>query len=595
MTQPLSERLTDSAMFEGTAPAAFAPVLALLAELEAVTLDEATPLEARRPRARAVRTQLLAAAAGLAGTTPPALSAQSPEHARWFTEAVLLWTHYADAGGRVLLDTMVSGTLARFRPDLVATPADRRRIRDGLARAFAWPEAELAAIERAVESRISNLRVKNAIAAHLARSLDGAPGSARLQQQILALFQRFHGPLPLRPGDVDVTLTSTTLLFGLPFAHGILLRPDFDQRPADERAAVAAFLALVDKAKNSFDTLRFPGFGYYDRGRLDPALLPEMTAAVEAHLGGVPERVVAETLATMVSLVPSQEADLFLIHDIWGHGWEESLCEFEWSYTRLVELREPVGPGSGPRFGGDQALAAAFVVQDGRVVLDAAALERALLGDLRGRITIGLNVVVAECLADLVEHKYERRRAPTDPPLPSTSLFPEAPQKLDLSLRDVQTLLKAAHRPYRRLLAEPAEQHKLTAALAATGLPEAGLPEAVAQAVALLRERWGHLLETAMRPPQPAGEGLVKVNLAERVMLGMVALAAEVGAFLDAADADGPAGPRASIDLLVLVLGWFYEQDRRLHFWHLDELLRAELRPTFDRFERALTAGAPPG
>ena len=68
--------------------------------------------------------------------------------------------------------------------------------------------------------------------------------------------------------------------------------------------------------------------------------------------------------------------------------------------------------------------------------------------DLRGRIAVGLNVVVAECLADLVEHKYVRRRAAGDPPLPSSSLFPDAPLKLDLSLKDTQTLLKAAHRRF---------------------------------------------------------------------------------------------------------------------------------------------------
>jgi hypothetical protein len=43
----------------------------------------------------------------------------------------------------------------------------------------------------------------------------------------------------------------------------------------------------------------------------------------------------------------------------------------------------------------------------------------------------------------------------------------------------------------------------------------------------------------------------------------------------------------------VLLLGTFYEQDRRLFFWHLDELLRDELGPTLARFEAALNETPP--
>ena len=470
-----------------------------------------------------------------------------------------------------LVDSHRSTTLARFTPDLPDGEAAREAVRSALRRTFGWSEAALAALEESLARRISNLGLKNAIAAHLAGLLSGAPGSPALAAQTLRLFERLYGPLPLRPGDVDITLTSTTLILGLPFVGETLLRADFPARPAEERAAIAAFLRAVDKHKSSFrGTLRFPGFGLYDRGLVDRALIAELTAVIGARPGfaGVQEKVVAETLATMVTVEASQEADKFLIHDIWGHGWEESLCDFEWTYARLIELREPVGAASGPRFGGEATppLREAFAVEDGRVVLDRARCLRTVEADLRGRITIGLNVVVAECLADLVEHKYGRRRAPGNPRLPSSSLFPDAPLKLDLSLKDTQTLLKAAHRSYRRLLAEPAEAARLEAELAAGGVPEAGRGEAVAQALDLLRVELGHVFDTALTPPEARGAGEVRVNLAQRVALGMAALDAALSRFLDDADAGlAPGAPRwrrpqACLDLLVLLLGWFYEQ-----------------------------------
>jgi hypothetical protein len=46
--------------------------------------------------------------------------------------------------------------------------------------------------------------------------------------------------------------------------------------------------------------------------------------------------------------------------------------------------------------------------------------------------------------------------------------------------------------------------------------------------------------------------------------------------------------PCSSIDLIVVLLGWFFEQDRAVHFWHADELLRSELPPALERFQQAL-------
>jgi hypothetical protein len=600
--------LDDASLFAARVPRAWAPLLARLADLDLLLAEgSGSDLDARRVRAAPIRADLLAGAAVLAGRSPPPLHSGSAEHARWFTEAALLWPHFADAGGRTLVDTHRSPTLARFRPDLVSGPAERAAIRAALADTFAFAPDVLARVEAEVAHRISNLSVKRAIAARLAQGLDAAPGSEGLAAQALRLFQRLYGPLPFRAGDVDVTLTTTSLVVGLPFSGTTFLGRDAGARPPAERAAIDAFLAEIERHKSSFDTLRFPGFGLYDRARVDPALVEELTAAAatEPGLGTVSAPVVAETLATMVTLVPSPDAELFLVHDIWGHGWEESLCDFEWSYARLVELREPVHAGSGPRFGGADTppLVRAFAVAAGRVALDRPLFHRIVESDLRGRITVALNVVVSECLADLVEHQYVRRRSPGDPPLPSSSLYPDAPTKIDLGLRDVQTLLRAAHRSYRRLLTEPAEAARLEAELRAAGLPEAGLAGAVADAVHAVRTDFAHVLETRMTggtppPPETAGDDddTVPANLAQRVMLSMVAVGAAVDRFLADADAAFAAAgtgdrwrcPAACIDLLVLLLGWFYEQDRGLYFWHLDELLRDELAPTLARFQRAL-------
>jgi hypothetical protein len=645
-----ADRLSDAALFDREVPASWQPLLAGLAQLEAL-LDEEGPSDdpGRRARAAAILKALLAQAGRLHGKSPRQLHARSPNHALWFTEAVLLWPYFAEAGGRVLVDSHDSPTLRRFQADLRAGEAERAALATALRRTFGWSERELARLEATVRARISNLRIKQAITARLYRELraptppggtptGGTPAPAlssgpsegpeppamssaqqsraplsampELQHKILKLFQRLYGPLPFRPGDLQLTMTSTALIFGLPFEKTTFLRPGFEERTALERTAINLFLEKVNKHKNSFDSLRFPGFGLYERAEVDPALIEALTAAVakEPGLESVRSAVVAETLATMVTLIPSQHAEMFLVHDLWGHGWEESLCDFEWSYARLIELREPIHPQSGARFGADTLrLRDAFVTAGGGVSLDPQMLGRVVRADLRGRIQVALNVVVAEALADLVEHRYVRRRAPGDPPLPGSSLYPEAPLKTDLSMRDTQTLLKAATRPYRRLLEDPAEARRLTHELAATGLPAEGLAAAVEEAIQAIKAEFEPVFDTRMSFAEegggaPAagraveGGGNLQVNLAQRVMLGMVSLTEAAGRFLNEADAACSSltpenrwrCPRACIDLLVLLLGWFYEQDRELFFWHLDELLREELLPTLLRFERNL-------
>jgi hypothetical protein len=583
--------LSDEALFGNTIPASWEPLIKLVGLLEALLAEhgEASPTDASRARAAWLRGDLIAEAGRLAEETPPSLRAGSPQHRRWFTEAVLLWTRYGESGGRTLVDTLGSTTLGHFHPDVPDDVVARDRIREALRRTFGWSVAELSEIEHGLVARTSNLTVKNAISAWIADHLSDEKERPR---RIAVLASRIYGPLPLRPGDVDLVLTSTSVLVCFPFEGTTLVRPDLAERSPADQAALAAFVEKIQTYKNSFDTIRFPAFGVYDRKAVDPALIATLTEACRATPGleSINETVVSETLATMVTIVPSLDAEKFLVHDIWGHGWEESLCDFEWSYQQLLDLREPIGPGTGARWGG-RPLREAFVVMGDRVVLDRETFKQCVSADLRGRITVGLNVVLAECLADLVEHKYGRQRG-EGPELPSSSQLPRAPLKLDLSLRDTQMLLKASHRSYRRLLEQPDEAGRLVGELVGAGLPTEGLVDAVMDAIHLLREGFAGVLETKMAVV-PADGAVLSVDLSQRVVLGIVALDAALERYLaDAGESTGPAWqhPRASVDLLVLFLGWCYEQDRSVNFWHLDELVRHELGETMARFQGELRA-----
>ncbi len=555
--------LSDDALFHGSLPAQWQPLLELLRDLDALT-SEATSLDSRRPRAAALRAKMLAHAAHLEEDLPSNLRETHADYRRWFTEAVLLWPWFAEAGGKVLLDTLGGTSLANFPVDFIASENDREELRQALGRVFGWTPQDLLRMEATIVHLTDNLRVKRAISGQICRRLRPSEGGD-VASRAVELMRQVYGPLPWRPGDVDVVVTTANLFLCIPYEGTRLALDDYPHRPADEREPIARFLERVRAEQQSLKSVRFPSFGLFDPEAVDPAFRAGLAHGVRQQpgLAGASDRVVADTFATMVTVLPTYDVDKYLVHDVWGHGWQETLCEFEWTFRDLAAIGEPL-----------------TVPSEARSSL--AALRSAVEPDLRRRIMVGLNLVVSESLADLVEHKPCRAGAP----LPSSSLLPLCPLRLDLSLLDGQRMVRAWRRAY-------------LGAKAGTG--------------ALIEDRFGPdvwlglglglAFEDSLEVV-PLADGTVRATVLQRIMLGMVAFDAAVDRFLARADAHRRVVtakgqdaqktaqrwrcPVACIDLLVLLLGWFYEQERRLHVWHLDELLNKELWGTLQRLEQAL-------
>lgn len=576
-------------------PRSWRPVLEALEELAALAAHKGGPTPERRARARLLRRRLVELAPRLAEETPSALDPASSEHRLWFTQAALLWMHFAEVGG-VRLDTLGSLTLTRFPVDLEPSPADHAVLRAGLARAFGWSASELSALEQELAPTMANLRLKIRLTTivqerylgRLTRGVDTPRADAGALT--LRLMKLLYGDVPFRAEDMDLVVTSTALFFCIRYRGVRLETPGFEDRPKRERTAVADFLCRLETSNTAL-TDRFPSFGWYDRRALSPEMVSELAAAA-----GATETEVRETLPTMVSILPTHLVEQYLIHDGWGHVWQEALCDFESPYRKLVHVSEPLTPETGPLFGGPGTprLVDAFRAQAGRAALDEGVLAACTARDLAGRIQSGLGAVLSEVLADLVEHKFVRRVKPDPGVFSSSSLLENEPLKLDLTLTDLRAHVRYWRRPYRALARDKKTRRALVAQLEAAGIPRKGLASAVEQAGALL-DRWYAPLFSRKLDRWREAEGGIPVTILQRVMLNMVALDAELDRFLDEADAarakaDRPPwrDPATCVDLLVLLLGWFYERDRDRYIYNLDELVRDSLRPSMDKLRTAL-------
>jgi len=568
------------------APPAWAPLRDALAALHDVAMEDAPRTPERHARARAAHTRLLEAPVHMREELPPALRSGAPEYTRWFVEAVLVWMRFTDMAAAEVLHTFPT-TLTSFPVDLPASAAAHARLRRALREAFGLGEGALEAIERELDAGLSTLRLKQQSTAVLRRRLVRGGGPDATARH--ALMERFYGPVPFLPGEVDLVITSTFVFFCVPYEGESLRSPGWDTRSEAERERVRRFLRWLregDSAKSD----RFPAFGAFDRGRMDPTLAAELAE----ELGATPAESIHEQLARMAVVVPTGLADQYLIHDAYGHGWQGELCDFAADYNRLVHISDPLTATSGPYFGGAGALRLgdAFVVRGEATRLDEAALLRFAETDLGGRVAVALSSLTAEVLADVVEGKFIQLVYSEPERFPSSSLLPEEPLKLDLSITTLRDMVRWWRAPYLALREGPSEQARLVEELAALGRPREGLEEAVARAARCLTEHFASAFSDQLHAPQGgAGQG-ERVELFEWILLANASLSRELRPYLTAMLTEGGAErwtrPEACLDLIVLLLGWFYRRAGADTFFCLDALLRDALRPSLLRLRQAL-------
>jgi hypothetical protein len=401
-------------------------------------------------------------------------------------------------------------------------------------------------------------------------------------------MQGLYGAVPFRPEDVELLLVSTAVFFFVPRKGAGLDTPDFAERPESERAAVRAFFEKLDRA-NTAETRRFPAFGLCEPELVSPELVSRLAAAT-----GAPEPVVKATLMTMFSLIPEGLHAQYLVHDLWGHTWQEALNEFEWEYALLPALDRALSPADGPEFGGGGAptLGSAFIAKDGATVLDDARLLAFGEADLRGRIQVATSVPLSEVLADFMESKFSRVRP--EQVLPTSSLIPSTSLKIDLTITDTRTQVRRYARPYRRLAVDAGEQARLTRELLALGLPEPGLASAVARAGRLLFTAFAPAFDDTLAPEPAAADGSeLRSSVFRRLMLQFALIMVDFEQALGSAtaapaQAEGPRKPSASPDLFAIAVTHFYEQDRRSNFWLIDQVARNELERACRRLESEL-------
>jgi len=577
--------LLDSAhFFDRVLPESHAGLLELLARIEALTRGPKETKSQRCREAEALYVELLRRAVPAEEAFPPEYQLDAPEFQRWFAEAVLLWLALGQTSSAPLIDTVGARTMQSFPLDAPVDASAAASVERALCQAFGFGDEAFHSLRSGLDHVTSNLTFKHQLTSALAEYLD-QPGRLSDSGRVL-LMRAFYGELPFLPGEVDLLLTTTSLSFFIPRQGKRLEGWAWESRDPAAQERVRAFLAKLDAA-NVAETKRFPSFGYHDRAALDPELIAHLALRL-----GAPESVVIDTLVTMYSVVPTRLREQYLVHDTWGHTWEEALHEFEVEYELLPRIDEALTPEAGASFvepgaQHDRAtLREAFLREDGRTTLDARSWKSSVEADLRDRIRVGITCALSEVFADYMESKYSRAR-PHDA-LPTSSLIGSRSLKVDLSIADLRRQLLRAGEPYRNLATSAEARLAFRTALALEAPDDPGLDAALDQALTILRDDYLPLLETDLTT---GASSQVNSTLYRRALIQIVLLMAQLEQVLAFAE-DGVErawqDPTTCSDLYAIALAHFYEQDRGRNFWHLDQVVRESLTPAVNQLAAAL-------
>jgi len=590
--------LNRAELFSRELPAGSARPSAIIARLDVLTREQkanGTSTPEAQTEARALYDELLHQSAPLRqDDRAPSLGTQEELRAR-FIEAVLLWMSFCQTSSLPLIDSLDTRSIRAFPIDLPPDDAAFALLKRALVASQGSSEQEIADAQERVARLTPTLPLKRALTQALQARLSAAHAHPA---RFADLMRECYGELPWHASDVDFVLTATGIFFVLPIDGDRLLVPDWARRAEAEREAIGGFLARLAR-ENLTETWRFPAFGLFDAERLSPELVAELGRQV----GASPESV-RQALVTMISILPKGEIDQYLVHDAWGHTWQEVLNDFELEYLLLRRVSDPLSPSDGPTFGGSATppFTRAFQAHAGTTRLD----EQRLLGtadaDLRGRIHVGSSQVLSEILADFVEAKFSRLASS---PLPTSSLLAAHTLKYDLSIQDALRQARRWSRPYRNLWSKPEERARWVRALSAEGLPEPGLGEAVDRAAALLEASYAEVLRPAIAhgSPTPASPSPSSASsVVTRILLELALLCGELERVLDETAQARPTPawtrPTCCPDLWAVGLSHLYEADRENRLWCLDTLVRTSLREACDALGRELDKpgyGSAPG
>ena len=486
------------------------------------------------------------------------------------------------------IDTAGSKIFTLFTPDAPAASDQREHLKTALQYAFNLDSETVDSLTRQLAIRTSPLRHRHQIMKSLETRFNLVFGNPRLDADILRIFRSLYAGAPFEVGEVKLVKTSSALYFCLPTEP--IEKPQKSEQDGGNSTSQppkAHYEKFLRKIWEVEPFAHFPVFGTFNAKDLDLDFRRKISADTE-----LPLELVTSTLTRMIGVLPLAELDKYLIHDTWGHQWQESLLNFEEPYTALTLFKRPLSLTETASVLGEQtSFADTFIkTEAGAIVLDSVKLQRFIDAELYERAIIAFTPILAEMLADVVEYKFLELYPEQEHLLPSSSLLKAFPSKLDLTLADLRTCFVHAAEVFQNWVASELTQQRLHKEICKKlDIPNdptkhKELWQVLRTAVELCKTQL-HSFYQSEWAWQQTEDGHLKLNAFSSAALNFLRIhTALIQTYKALSKIETPYGFK---DILVLAMGTFFEKNPQQHIWQLDSFLTEAFLPRWQKLAAA--------
>ena len=482
------------------------------------------------------------------------------------------------------LDTAGSKIFTLFKPDAPASMDVRERLKSALQQAFNLDAETVTRLNRDLSIRTRPLHYRHQIMKSLEKRFNLVSDNPKLDADILRIFRALYPGAPFEVGEVKLVKTSSALYFCLPTEP--IAEPQESKQNEDNSTSEHSkshYEKFLRKIWEVEPFAHFPVFGTFNAEDLDLTLRQGIVTETK-----LPLELITSTLTRMIGVLPLAELDKYLIHDTWGHQWQESLLDFEVPYTALTLFQRPLSlTETASVFGKQTSFADTFFkTESGSLELDPVKLQQFIDAELYEREIIAFTPILAELLADVVEYKFLELYPEQEHLLPSSSLLKAFPSKLDLTLADLRTCFVHAAKVFQNWVTSASTQQDLHAEICEKlNIPnDASKHEEVSQILSRAVELCKAQLHTFYQPEwswEQTEDGSLKLNAFSLAALNFLRIhTALIHTYEDLSKIETPYGFK---DILVLSMGTFFERNPQQNIWQLDRFLTEAFLPRWEK------------
>ena len=490
------------------------------------------------------------------------------------------------------LDTAGSKIFTLFTPDAPAMPSKRESLKIEIQRAFDLDAETVDKLNRQLSIRTRPLQHRHQIMESLETRFNLVSNNPQLDADILQLFRSLYPGAPFVAGEVKLVKTSSALYFCLPTepqekaqTSNISADEGSKEHKTSQRPT-AYYEKFLRKIWEVEPFAHFPVFGTFNAENLDLTFRQEIAADTKLSL-----ELVTSTLTRMVGVLPLAELDKYLIHDTWGHQWQESLLDFEEPYTALTLFKRPLSlTETASVFGEQTSFADTFIkTKAGTIALDSEKLQQFIDAELYERAIIAFTPILAEMLADVVEYKFLELYPEQEHLLPSSSLLKAFPSKLDLTLVDLRTCFVHASEVFQNWVTSESTQQQLHKEICEKlDIPDKAtkhkeLSHVLSAAVELCKAQLLSFYqpEWTWETVKMGEDGALKLNAFSFAALNFLRIhTALIQTYEDLSQIETPYHFK---DILVLAMGTFFERQPQENIWRLDSFLTEAFLPRWEK------------